>query len=65
MPSENGFTERRIPSANCDFRDFYANVRDVLLGKAQPAVTPEWALAVMRLLEMARESSAKRSTMPW
>ena len=65
MPSEDGFTARRIPSANCDFRDFYANVRDVLLGKGQPAVTPEWALDVMRLLEMARESSRKRCTLSW
>src|ERR1700684_4303853 len=31
--------ERRIPSATGDYRDYYANVRDVLLGKAQPAVT--------------------------
>ena len=62
--SENGaLTHRRIPSANCDFRDFYANLRDAILGKAALAVTPEWALDVMRLLELARKSSAERRTL--
>jgi scyllo-inositol 2-dehydrogenase (NADP+) len=61
--SENGaFTERRVPSATCDYRDFYANLRDALLGKAELAVTPEWALDVMRLLELARQSSNERRT---
>ena len=62
IPDGDKFTERRIPSANCDFRDYYANVRDALLGKADAAVSPEWALNVMRLLELARESSEKRRT---
>jgi predicted dehydrogenase len=61
--SENGvLTQRRVPSANCDYRDFYANLRDAILGKATLAVTPEWALDVMRLLELARQSSNERRT---
>jgi len=64
-PDANKFVQRRIPSANSDFRDYYANVRDTLLGKTDAAVSPEWALNVMRLLEMARESSKKRCTIPW
>jgi hypothetical protein len=40
-------------------------VRDHLLGKAPLAVTPAWAINVMRLLEMARESSEKASTISW
>jgi len=61
--SENGtLTQRRVPSANCDYRDFYANLRDAILGKAKLAVTPEWALDVMRLLELARKSSNERRT---
>jgi len=59
------FMQRRMPSANCDYRDFYANLRDAILGKAGLAVAPEWALDVMRLLEVARESSEKRRTIPW
>jgi predicted dehydrogenase len=63
---ENDVTvQRSIPSITCDYRDYYANVRDALLGKAELAVSPEHALIVMRILEMARESSAKRCTIPW
>lgn len=65
VPEGDKFTQRRIPSENCDFRDYYANVRDTLLGKVAPAITPEWAVNVMRLLEMARESSERRCTIPW
>jgi len=36
-----------------------------LLGTAVLAVTPEHALNVMRALELARESSARRCTIPW
>jgi predicted dehydrogenase len=57
-------TQRRIPSGIGDYRDYYANVRDAMLGKAKLAVTPEWALDVMRILELARESSEKRCTIP-
>jgi predicted dehydrogenase len=61
--SENDtLIQRRIPSVNCDYRDFYANLRDAILGKAALAVTPEWALDVMRLLELARQSSIERRT---
>ena len=61
--SENGaFMQRRVPSATCDYRDFYANLRDAILGKTELAVTPEWALDVMRLLELARQSSNERRT---
>lgn len=61
--SENGaLTRRRIPSANCDYGDFYSNLRDAILGKAKLAVSPEWALNVMRLLELARQSSNEHRT---
>lgn len=56
---------RRIPSALCDYRDFYGNLRDALLGRAQLLITPQYALDVMRILEMCRESSLGRSTVPW
>lgn len=58
-------TQRRIPSVSCDYRDYYANVRDAILGRAPLAVTPEWSLNIMRLLELARASSQKRCTIPW
>jgi predicted dehydrogenase len=58
-------TQRHIPSGTGDYRDYYANVRDVLLGKAEPFVTLTQALNVMLALELARESSAKGCTVPW
>jgi scyllo-inositol 2-dehydrogenase (NADP+) len=58
-------TQRRIPSHTGDYRDYYANVRDALLGKTTPAVTSQQALDVMRALELARESSSARRTIPW
>ncbi|HET8926136.1 MAG TPA: oxidoreductase [Candidatus Acidoferrum sp.] len=65
VPVGDSFAQRRIPSVSCDFRDYYANARDAMLGRAPLAVTPEWSLDVMRLLEMARESSQKHCTLPW
>jgi predicted dehydrogenase len=54
-----------VPGATSDYRDFYANVRDAILGRATPAVTPEYALDVMRVLEMAQESSRTHCTIAW
>lgn len=64
-PAGESFEHKRIPSATCDYRDYYANVRDALLGKAALAVSPEYALDVMRLLELARASSERRCTLSW
>jgi predicted dehydrogenase len=65
VPAGESFERRRIPSVNCDYRDYYANLRDAILGRAELAVTPEYALDVMRMLELARESSQKRCTIAW
>ncbi len=58
-------TKRSVPSSTSDYRDYYANVRDAILRRATLAVTPEYALDVMRVLEMAQESSRTRCTIPW
>ena len=47
-----------------DYRGYYANVRDAILGKAELEVAPEAGFAVIRLLEMARESSASGRVLP-
>jgi len=57
-------TTRKVESFG-DWREFYANVRDCLLGKAQLEVTPEQALNVMIALELARDSSETRRTVDW
>lgn len=50
---------RRVPTLRGDYRGFYENVRDVLLGKAELAVKPEQAWRTTRLIELARESSGQ------
>jgi predicted dehydrogenase len=64
IPAGESFEQRRIPSATCDYRDYYANLRNAILGKAALAVTPEYALDVMRMLDLARASSERRCTLP-
>ncbi|HUN62089.1 MAG TPA: Gfo/Idh/MocA family oxidoreductase [Candidatus Sulfotelmatobacter sp.] len=62
---ENGVTTtRKIPSTG-DWREFYANVRDAILGAAPLLITPQQALNVMIALELTLESSAKRCAIPW
>jgi scyllo-inositol 2-dehydrogenase (NADP+) len=55
--------EKQIKTEPGDYRGFYANVRDAILGKAPLAVTAEDGYRVSKLLEMARESSKKRCTL--
>jgi scyllo-inositol 2-dehydrogenase (NADP+) len=55
---------QRIPSQG-DWRTFYAGVRDAILGLAPPPVSSQEMLDVMRALELARESSRLRQTLPW
>jgi len=53
----------QVKTERCDYRGFYANVRDAILGTAPLAVTPEDGFRVIRLLELARQSSAEGCTM--
>jgi predicted dehydrogenase len=64
-PDGDGFKTRRIPGARCDYRNFYANLRDALLGREELAVSPQAALNVMQVLELARESSEKGCRVPY
>jgi predicted dehydrogenase len=57
-------TERRVPPGTSDYRAYYANVRDAMLGRADLAVSPQHALNVMRILELARESSNRGCMIP-
>jgi predicted dehydrogenase len=55
--------ERQVKTEPGDYRAFYANVRDAVLGMAELAVTPEDGYRVIKLLEMARVSSAEGKTL--
>lgn len=54
-----------VPTLRSSFARYYENVRDVMLGKAQLAVTPEWSLDVMRGLILAMESTKQRRILEW
>ena len=55
--------EQQVKTEPGDYRGFYANVRDAILGKADLAVTPEDGYRVTKLLEMARISSKEARTL--
>jgi predicted dehydrogenase len=55
--------EKVVKTERGDYRGFYANVRDAILGEAELAVTPEDGYRSIKLLELARESSAKGCTL--
>ena len=65
VDANGGTAERSVPPAPSDYRLYYANIRDVLLGRAAPAVTQEQALDVMQILEVARLSNSTRCTVDW
>ena len=54
---------RQVPTVPGDYRGFYANVRDAILGRTTLAVTGEDGFRTIRLLELARSSSAERRTL--
>jgi predicted dehydrogenase len=58
-------TAETITTLPGDYRLFYSNVRDALLGNAPIDVTHEQMLNVMNALELAQESSHKRCTLDW
>jgi scyllo-inositol 2-dehydrogenase (NADP+) len=56
---------RPFPTERGDYRGFYENIRDTILGRADLAVTAEQALDVLWAIERARESSARGCVVPW
>jgi scyllo-inositol 2-dehydrogenase (NADP+) len=56
-------TRTKIKTEFGDYRLYYANVRDAINKTAELVVKPEDAYRVIRLLEMARESSAEGRTL--
>lgn len=64
-PSDESAVAEAVPTLPGDYRLFYANVRDALLGKTSIEVTHEQMLDVMYALELAQESSRRRCTLEW
>jgi hypothetical protein len=64
-PDGNSIRIETIPTIPGDYRLFYANVRNAILGDAPIDVTHEQMLNVVHALEAARESSHRRCTVPF
>ncbi|NYF79977.1 Gfo/Idh/MocA family oxidoreductase [Granulicella arctica] len=64
-PADPGtLTRTVVETERGDYRGYYASVRDAILGVAPLAVPAEDGFRVVRLLEIARESSAAGKTLP-
>jgi scyllo-inositol 2-dehydrogenase (NADP+) len=57
-------TRTKVKTELGDYRGYYANVRDAINGVAKLAVTPEDGYRTVKLLEMARESTLEKRTLP-
>ncbi|MGV3640619.1 MAG: oxidoreductase [Adhaeribacter sp.] len=55
----------RVESEAGDYRGFYANVYEAIAGDAALAVTAAQARDVIRIIELARQSSAEKRTIPY
>jgi len=53
----------KFPTIPGDYRQFYANVRDAILGEAPLAIPAEDAFRTIRLLELALQSSVEGRTL--
>ena len=60
----NDLERRAVPTLPGDYREFYASVRDAILGRAPLPVTGEDGWRVLRLIELAQESSAQGRRVP-
>ncbi|HEV2577309.1 MAG TPA: Gfo/Idh/MocA family oxidoreductase [Acidobacteriaceae bacterium] len=57
-------TRSQLPTIPGDYRLFYANVRDAIRGSAPLSVTAVDGFRTLRLLDLARQSSELRRTLP-
>jgi predicted dehydrogenase len=65
LAKEGEISTEQVPTEPGDYRRYYDNVRDAILGRASLDVTPQQALHVMYALELARESSQRGCIVPW
>jgi scyllo-inositol 2-dehydrogenase (NADP+) len=65
LAKEENIVVESVPTEPGDYRRYYANVRDAILGQAPLDVTSQQALDVMRALELALESNRRGCIVPW
>jgi len=64
-PNGDKVATESVETTPGDYRLFYSNLRDAILGKAALEVNPQQMLNVMNALELAQESSRNRCTIAW
>lgn len=57
-------TRRKYPTLAGCYPDYYTNVAQAIRGQAELAVKPEQAREVIRLIELAQQSSAEKRVIP-
>jgi predicted dehydrogenase len=57
-------TQTRIQTELGDYRLYYANIREAIRGSAALSVTPEDGYRSIKLMELARQSSKEKRTLP-
>ncbi len=57
-------TQTEVPSPRGDEREYYAGIRDAILGKCSPPVSTRDAVANMAILETSFESGARSQVLP-
>ena len=63
MAIENWVRESTVPNRRGNYVDYYAAVRDAVLGIAPNPVPPEQAVALMKLLDLGAQSAAEGRTL--
>jgi predicted dehydrogenase len=61
LGADNAVEHTKVPTLPGDYRGFYRNMRDTLLGTASQAVTLVDAWRTLRLLEWSRKSSEQKT----
>lgn len=61
----DSFASEKLPTVPGDYRQYYQNIRDAILGDSSLAVTADQALRVMRAIELALESNRQRCVVSW
>ncbi len=64
LAEQSGTVRRAVRTEAGDYQQFYANVRDAMLGEAPLAVTAEQATEVIRVLELAQERAGCNNKQP-
>ena len=60
-----GQAPQKVRTEIGDYRRYYANVRDAILGKAELEVTAEQGYRTARAIELAQQSHSERRWVPW